>query len=120
MSAREGTYAVRDSKIVVLEECVDQAGLRKAAFLPVIAFLRKHGWAVGLDADVKKNYPSLSPSRRYCRKGDLEASLALSGRCLEFEMFQNVANVKNSCGGKYDFDKMNRMPYLLRKKAING
>ncbi len=114
---RTGCLSVHDSSLNLYEERVDEADLKKAVFDPVIRFLRSKGWKVGRDEQVHQHYRCLSPKRRYCRKGDLEASLELAGRSVKFEMFQNVANVSNPNGGKYDFDKMQRMPYLLRKAA---
>jgi len=115
---RSGEIRFHDSSINIWEENVDEKSFKAEVFDPIIRLLRKNGWQVKRDEDVYKNYRCLSKHRRYCRKGDLEAKLALCGRHIEFETYQNIVNVKNSNGGEYDFDKMDRMPYLFRKMTI--
>jgi len=51
---------------------------------------------------------------RVCTKGDLKAELAISGRCIKLEMWQDVTPSENRNGGRYDFNKEARMPYVLR------
>lgn len=117
MMNRIGKVSIHDSQISVYEEVVDEENLKKSVMDPLIVFLRTKGWKVGRDKDVYKNFRCLNKGHRYCRKGGLEATLQLSGRSLSFEIYQNVVNVENRNGGKYDFNKMDRMPYLLRRHA---
>ena len=49
------------------------------------------------------------------RMGDLEYHLRVSGRHVELTFFQNVVTV-NQYGGRYDFDRLRKMPYLVRKR----
>jgi hypothetical protein len=52
--------------------------------------------------------------RRECSKGDLKGELEVMGRSITFKMWQDVTPSENRNGGRYDFDKEARMPYLLR------
>jgi hypothetical protein len=114
---RKGTVRIVDADVHVWEDGVDEAALKRAVFDPLIRHLRMLGWSVRRDEHVHKRYRRLSKWHRYCRRGDLEAKLSLSGRHIGFNMFQNIANVENHHGGEYDFDRIERMPYLLRKRA---
>jgi hypothetical protein len=115
---RDGKIALHDSSIGIWEENVDEASFKTAVFDPIIRHLRATGWTVGQDPKILKHYRCLRSGHRYARKGALEASLEMSGRHIQFKMFQNVANVSNRHGGKYDFDKLQRMPYLLRMQCL--
>lgn len=48
------------------------------------------------------------------RKGDLEFYAQAGGRMFSIEFFQNVANVENRNGGRYDFGKFARMPRTMQ------
>ena len=92
--------------------------MTKRVLHPLIRFLRSIGWQVRRDERIYKHYRSLSPHHRYCRFGDLEASLEVNGRHLKFEMYQNVRMKGREKGdGKYEFGKMKIMPYLLKLRA---
>ena len=114
---RIGTLSTRDTTVSVWEESVNENELKQAVMDPFIRFLRSKGWKIGRCPRIYKQYRILNKWNRYCRKGGLEASLSLSGRTLKFEIYQNVANVENTNGGQYDFDKLEKMPYLLRQHA---
>lgn len=87
---------------------------KKDVFLRMAQQLRRIGWETEVPADMIKQYGRrFAEGHRYCRKGDLQGFLDLSGRCIKFEMWQDVANGENPNGGRYDFDKEKRMPYLL-------
>lgn len=87
---------------------------KKEVFLKMAQKLRRLGWGTEVPPDMIKTYGRrFAEDHRYCRKGDLQGFLDLSGRCIKFEMWQDVANGDNPNGGRYDFDKERRMPYLL-------
>lgn len=113
-----GTINLHDSSISIWEETVDDEAMLADVLAPLIRAMRQWGWNVRTDRQVKKHYAILNKYHRHCRKGDLEAKISLSGRRLEVKFFQNVANVKNPHGNEYDFDIMDRMPYLLRLQTI--
>lgn len=117
MNLRTGRINVGNASVSVWEDSVDED-----SFMPVYGSLVKHlrsrGFRVVKDPEVKKRSPCISIRYHYAKKGDLEAVLHLSGRVIEIEFFQNIANVKNSNGGRYDLDRFERMPYLLKKQFI--
>ncbi len=114
IARNNGKIVFHDSSISVWEENVDETSMTNDVLAPLIRTMRKLGWSVRADKKVKKHYRTLSKKHRYCRKGDLEAKIRLCGRHLEIKFFQNIANVTNRHGGEYDFDILERMPYLLR------
>lgn len=117
---RTGTVSFHDASINIWEEPESRVlgewerQFKKDVFLRMAQQLRRLGWKTEAPKDMVEQYgQSFAENHRYCRKGDLQGFLDLSGRCIEFEMWQDVANGENSNGGRYDFDKEKRMPYLL-------
>lgn len=81
----------------------------------VVRLLRARGWSIGLDPHTLKHFRAISKDHhRGKHPGGLEVKIGASGRHLEIKFFQNVANVENRSGGEYDFDRWQRMPYLIR------
>lgn len=107
MSERTGTINFFETHIGAWEEHVDTPAIR-SRFRSLIARLRDHrGFRVRQDESVHKlirhgNYNG--------RKGDLEFYADQSGRMFQITFFQNVSNVENRNGGRYDFQKFERMP----------
>jgi hypothetical protein len=88
----------------------------KDVFNRIIQQLNRLGWKCEVPEDKVKQY-SLNFARnyRYCRKGDLQAELGVSGRHIEFKMWQSVNTpTRPDHGGKYESNKEAVMPYLLR------
>jgi len=86
---------------------------RKQVFKRIIQQLNRLGWTVA-EWDEAEHYRPIAHDRRSCHKGDLKGHLGLSGRHIEFEMWQDVANITREDGkGRYEFDKEQRMPYLI-------
>lgn len=126
---RTGRVVFNDASISVWEEGVSDArrvgGLagadewerqfKKDVFSRIVQQLHRLGWQTEIPADMIERYSrSFALNYRHCRKGDLEARLEIGGRHIELKMYQNVVNVENPNGGQYDFNKEERMPYLLR------
>jgi hypothetical protein len=119
-----------DANLIVWEEPKGQVQVmgawekefKRVVFTRIAQQLRRLGWECVVPAidprDVKAyggNVARWAAERhRICSKGDLRGELSTSGRCIEFEMWQDVQNVSNPNGGKYDFDKEERMTYLQR------
>lgn len=117
---REGIVSFGDASLNIWEdpECRVMGDwehqFKKEVFLRMAQQLRRLGWKTEVPKDMVEQYSrSFAEQHRYCRKGDLQGFLDLSGRCIEFQMWQDVANGENPNGGRYDFDKEQRMPYLL-------
>lgn len=78
----------------------------------IVKHLRSRGFNVGLD---KKTAKSIRRNYHKGKKGDLKLELSLSGRHLELTFYQDI-NIENRAGGQYDFNKKDKMPYLILKQ----
>lgn len=88
-------------------------------FKRTIQTLNRIGWTCVLPDELVKRYgASFANDFRYCSKqtpgGLIEGELSISGRHIELKMWQNVVPSENRNGGKYDFDRAKRMPYVIR------
>ncbi|MFA4971549.1 MAG: hypothetical protein WC683_02970 [bacterium] len=110
---REGRIRIHDTSVMVWEEHVDDVAMLKT-FQSTMERMKFHGFKVTRDPEIEKHYKCLGPCRRYGRLGDLEFNAEQSGRTMKVMFYQNVANVENRNGGRYDFDKMRKMPRLIR------
>lgn len=120
---REGEVRFGDASLSAWEDPVRrdwgqwqeyERGFKRQVFKRIIQQLNRLGWSVQVPSDMVEQYGrSFAEGHRYCRKGNLQGFLDLSGRYIKFEMWQDVANGENPNGGRYDFDKEKRMPYLL-------
>lgn len=115
--SRNGTLNLHDTSVMVWEENVDEKEMHKAVYAPLIKLLRSLGFSIYRDPETIKYYRCLSWNRHSGRKGDLEVRVKLSGRCFKIEFFQNL-NFENKNGGRYDFDKFEKMPYLMKKRFL--
>ena len=74
--------------------------------------LANYGYTVGKDPRIERDYKVLSNLHNYGRYGDLEFKSHVYLAGCQFEFYQNLV-VVNSNGGEYDFDKREKMPYLV-------
>ncbi|WP_110708544.1 hypothetical protein [Salinicola sp. CR57] len=116
---REGTVRFGDASLNIWEEPNGSVWgewgrlFKVQVFKRIIQQLNRLGWTVG-PWDKAEQFAAIADSHRTCRKGNLQGQLELSGRCIKFEMWQDVANIDREDGqGRYEFDKEKRMPYLL-------
>lgn len=86
---------------------------KNTLFKETMRFLGSIGFFVGEDKEIKKNFEILNPYHRYGRYGDLEFKSEIYGIGFEITFFQNVC-YENPNGGYSDFDKLKKMPYLIR------
>lgn len=67
----------------------------------------------------KQDYIFNYPQNKYGRKGDLRLDLKQMGRSIDLEFFQNVnAPNRPDHGGRHEFNKMELMPYLMKKEVL--
>lgn len=126
---RTGCVMFHDAKIAIWEDGISGARaiggwegekkwtreFKRDVFLRIVQLLNRLGWTCVVPVELVKQYGrSFAESYRYCRKGDLQGELSISGRCVNFEMWQDVQNGENRNGGKYDFEKEKCMTYLQR------
>lgn len=134
--AREGKIHFGDASLSVWEDtmpslnCADstkkrdawEAAFKKQVFARIIQQLNRLGWTCTkppIDPHSVKHYGGnvarwASERHRNCSNGDLKAELSISGRSIDFKMWQDVTKSENPNGGQYDFDKEKRMPYVIR------
>ena len=121
---RAGNINFGDASLSIWEEGIRAAGnyqaekawnrqFKREVFARVVQTLHRIGWTVG-PWDKADQYKVIALNHRTCSKGDLKGELDVSGRCIKFEMWQDVTPSENSNGGCYDFSREARMPYLLR------
>jgi hypothetical protein len=124
---RTGAVNFGDASISIWEEGISAARneggyagekawslqFKRQVFARIVQTLRRIGWTVG-PWDKTDQYKCIALNHRTCSKGDLKGELDMSGRCIKFEMWQDVTPSENRSGGRYDFGKEARMPYVLR------
>lgn len=79
----------------------------------VLNMMKDRGFVVGRDPGIEKEYKCISKDYWYGKKGDLEFKAHRFPAGFEIEFFQNVV-FKNRHGGYYDFEKYQKMPYMLK------
>lgn len=121
---RTGKVVFHDASLAVWEEGITQAydaggwegaqawerWFKCEVFARIVQTLNRLGWQLTVGTHI-----FTSNNARYCRKGDLQADLILSGRHIQLSFFQDVnAPDRPDNGGRYQQDKERHMPYLLR------
>ena len=84
----------------------------------VLNFMATRGFEIGRDPRIQKNYKCLNKDNWYGKKGDLEFKAERYPRGFRIQFYQNI-NYQNKMGGYYDFDKFNKMLYILKLMFIN-
>lgn len=134
---RTGVVSFGDASLAVWEEGISAARdargyegaqawelqFKRDVFARIVQMLNRLGWTCTMPAisehDVKHyggNVVRWSAERkRFCVKGDLKADLSISGRCIEFNMFQSVnCPTRPDHEGRYEWNKTACMPYVVR------
>lgn len=125
--AREGVVSFGDASVSVWEDSLPsinvvdafkkrdawEAAFKRQVFARVIQTLDRIGWIIR-PWERAKLYQAIANRHRTCSKGGLHGELSISGRVVEFKMWQDVTPSENPNGDQYDFDKEKRMPYVLR------
>lgn len=117
---RTGTINVFETHFGIWEEPTERnIGVFWPPMMRVFRALRgllyRRGWRLVQEPGV---HPRIRKGHYLGRKGDLEAVVEYAGRHIKVEFFQNVANVENTHGGRYDFGKLARMPRTMRLQCI--
>ncbi len=114
---RQGTMVLHDTTFGIWEEHVDDGALTRV-MRSYLSRMRTRGWKVVRDAEADKHYKIISDNFRNASKGELRAHIQLSGRHFEILIYQDKHNVENPNGGRYDFDKFERMPRPMQSLAV--
>lgn len=130
MVPRAGTIHFNDAGLSIWEEglgaarsagghqCAEawERQFKREVFTRIIQTLNRLGWTcVVPPEDIAEYSLAFARNRRYCRKGELQADLSITGRTIRFDMFQEVnAPDRPDNGGRYQSDKEGHMPYTMR------
>lgn len=78
-------------------------------FKSLLSRMRSRGWKVLRDPEVAKRHKCIAHLHWLGTKGDLRFFAEAGGRTAKVEFYQEIS-IDNPNGGRYDFDKMGRMP----------
>ncbi|MEN6325826.1 MAG: hypothetical protein ABFD18_06430 [Syntrophomonas sp.] len=84
----------------------------------VLELMKDRGFKVGRDPQIQKDYECLNKDHWYGRKGALEFKAHRYPAGFSIDFFQNII-FENEHGGFYDFDKYEKMPYLIKLMLRN-
>lgn len=120
MDPRKRKLSIRlhDTHIGIWQDDANDPSFRRDIFLKLAKQMRARGWTVAPDPHVLKNHRIISPHFKLANRGSMCASLKVSGRCCEVDYWSVAARRNNPNGPRYDFDKLERMPYLDRKRFL--
>ncbi|MEK3787595.1 hypothetical protein [Paenibacillus sp. FSL K6-1230] len=86
-------------------------------FMSMLEMMKGRGFAIGSDPRIDRDYAILSKDHFTGSKGDLLFTAEKYNIGARIEFYQEI-NVENPNGGRYDFDKFEKMPYLLQKRFL--
>lgn len=82
-------------------------------FYQILHMLEAEGFMMLKDPEVSRQFKLISKNYWYGKRGELEFTARKYPNGFEIEFFQNVI-FDNPNGGRYDFDKLAKMPHLIR------
>ncbi len=95
-------------------EVLDARKARAVFVVSLLGVLRADGFEYGPDGKVD---PCIQNCYWHGRRGELQFVAEHHPAISSIEFYQDVYNVSNKHGGRYDFDKLARMPYLMQKRV---
>lgn len=84
----------------------------------LLNFMKDRGFEVTRDPEVAKRYKRISKDYFYGKKDNLEFKANRYPAGFEIQFFQNI-NFENQNGGEFDFDKFDKMPYMIKLIFLN-
>lgn len=122
---RSGEICFGDASLRIWEEGIPrewalrkkwEQDFKRQVFARIVQTLNRLGWSCVVPEEMIKQYSlSFARTHRDCHKGDLKARLDISGRCIDFHMWQSINTpTRPDHGGQYESNKEACMPYLLR------
>lgn len=88
-------------------------GGKKGLLNKIFKLLKQRGFIIQTDQEILERYPILAANHWEGAKGDLLFKSKIYPAGFNIEFYQEV-NIENRNGGYYDFDKLVKMPYLVR------
>jgi hypothetical protein len=116
MTTRKIEIRLHDTTIGIWQDNPNDPSFRTDIYGGLIRIMRERGWSVREDPRVKQHYASLNQNHRLAAKGPLRASIETVGRTAEIKIWSVNAVQNNQSGRRYDFDKLDRMPFLDKKR----
>lgn len=104
------SVSLYDATMAVWRDTEAEARKDYAAVLKLLASL---GFKHRECEYARKHYPTLAKGRRRAEHGRLKLKIDQSGRTLKLDFYQSEV-VENPNGGEYDFNRLAKMPYLIR------
>ncbi|MCP3778766.1 MULTISPECIES: hypothetical protein [Paenibacillus] len=86
-------------------------------FLRMLDMMRNRGFVIGSDPRIDRDYSILSKDHFAGNKGELLFVGEKYNCGAKLEFYQEI-NVENPNGGRYDFNKFEKMSYLLQKRFL--
>lgn len=112
MTCRKLDINLNDTSIGIWQDNASDPTFRAEIFGPLIRSMRVRGWTIGADPAVR--YPSLRPTHRLGKRGDLRAEIRCSGRVVKIKLWSEAAPSENRNGPRYGFNQRKGAPYLDR------
>jgi hypothetical protein len=110
---RENTYHFHDTHIQIWTSINEDRDTYHAIF----ELLGRNGFDIERWPGMKKRHYSISKYYHHSSKEDLQARLEIHPACISIDFYQNLV-FENPNGGQYDFDKLQKMPYLIRLQFL--
>lgn len=112
----DNSFWIHDATFCV---SIEKAEESRDVFLGAMRRLSRKGYCVTRDPRIEKDYKCLSPThRRISREtpsGLLQCDAQFYPAGMKFECYQDVV-FENPNGGRYDFRKVSKMPFLIRMR----
>lgn len=105
---------LHDAHIGIWQDDARDPTFRAEIYLGCLRLFQRRGWRITADPKILKHYRCLSKDRRLAEKGDLRASIDISGRVVEIEVWAETWPMDNQNGRRHDFNKRERMAFLDR------
>ncbi len=77
--------------------------------------MKRLGFSFHQDPGTKKRYPTLAKLHHHGERNGLQFHSNIYPMGMKIEFYQDI-NTVNQSGGRYDFDKLEKMPYLMALK----
>jgi len=120
----ERTFFVSDTSLIIQSSTGVQDRVMRTnrpdyeTFNRLMAVLAEAGFTIARDPKIERDHKILGKYHREGRRstpaGDLWLSAEVYPTGIKVEFFQEVVT-ENRNGGRYDFDRQAKMPYLIRK-----
>ena len=95
----------------------DQEYAHYRLFHELMDFMREMGFSIEKDPEIRARFKSIADCYWYGKKGGLEFNAEYYPAGFKIKFFQNE-NYVNQNGGRYDFNKWEKMPYRIRLEMI--